>query len=290
MDRPNRNGIEEFDLLALADGLLDKDPSRKALIEAFLRFSPEDDARVRDYRRQTEALRQRYEGRIHDPVPEGLYAALDTRRAPWFRRPLARLAAAILLVAISGSSGWLIGRLDRTPYGSDQDFLEQTYAGYVDATPNGAARTIGQTGVVHSDRPNWRLGSLSLTLQPPRLERLGYFLAGTQMIAAGGGDIARLDYAADDGRRFSLFLKTKTEDEGSHPHLSRRDGVSLVHWLDGPVAVAVASHLPPEQALNLGAEVRRALHDSAVPGPEAAGPLPGDGLLGTGSMPGKPQL
>ena len=75
----HRPAVRAIDLMAYADGLLDADPERKAEVETYLRQHPEEDARVRDYAAQNDAIRRLYRPVLSAPVPERLRAALDDR-------------------------------------------------------------------------------------------------------------------------------------------------------------------------------------------------------------------
>src|SRR5690606_39402342 len=100
--------VGELDLLAYADGLLDGDPAHKALVERALGNEPVARARADAYRAQTAALRSAYGGRLMEPVPHRLQAAL---RGP-SRRASGRhvnAAAMVALAMAAGGVGWMLG-------------------------------------------------------------------------------------------------------------------------------------------------------------------------------------
>ncbi|MFW5881444.1 MAG: hypothetical protein ACOCTP_02880, partial [Roseicyclus sp.] len=106
--------IDDLDLLALADGFLDDDPSRKAEIEAAIARDPAAASRLSDYRAQTAALRAAHAGVLAAPVPERLRAVLEETGGAGARPVLRRAAAGVMVVA-AGLGGWLIGQEEDDP-------------------------------------------------------------------------------------------------------------------------------------------------------------------------------
>lgn len=261
----NREPVNEFDLLAYADGLLDEDPARKAQVEGQLRTSPEDAARVRAYRAQAEALRRQYGGRLAEPVPESLYAVLDHRPERPVRSMM-RMAALMALTVAAGMAGWLIGQGEQATGWPVQKLLEQSYLNYVDTASDLAARPkLARAG---STEPlGWLAQEISLTLRTPDLSHLGYSPVDKQTVGTAGEQMVRLVYAAQDGRTFSLFLRPRWEDRNPGLQLTQEGDISLAYWFDGPLASAIASRFPPEQTLDIAKAVRHAMHDPQVPPP-----------------------
>jgi anti-sigma factor RsiW len=106
------HAIDDLELLAYADGLLEADATRKSQVEERLSRCPALAERVRAYQAQTEALRKAYNARMYEAVPDRLRAALKCNAEPRIRG-WARAAALALLVAASSVSGWLVGRNGR---------------------------------------------------------------------------------------------------------------------------------------------------------------------------------
>jgi anti-sigma factor RsiW len=104
--------IDDLDLLAYADGMLDTDPQRKAQVEAHLRANPKTAAYVAELVAQTHALRAAYGPRLSEPVPARLHAALAERSRDAVQ-PLAaglRAAAILALMAAAGLTGFMLGQ------------------------------------------------------------------------------------------------------------------------------------------------------------------------------------
>lgn len=259
MGQQDRQRLDEFDLLAYADGLLEGDPARKAQVEEALRASPEDALRIRAYQAQTEALRRRYGRRIEDAVPERLYAVLDRGRDRRLRY-VAQAAAVVALIVFAGASGWLAGQWNRSGGWSAKAFVEQSYLNYVEsASDSSAAPTAASAG--SGKAMNWLSNKVSLTIRAPDLRERGFSIMEKQTVAVADSQMVRLTYASQDGRSFSLFLRPRWENEGPEVKVTKEGDVSLAYWLDGPLASAIASRLSRQETLEIAKIVRRAMKD-----------------------------
>ncbi len=104
--------IDDLDLLAYVDGMLDTDPQRKAQVEAHLSANPETAAHVAELVAQTNALRAAYGPRLSEPVPDRLQAALDVRSRDAAQTLAAglRAAAILALMVAAGLTGFMLGQ------------------------------------------------------------------------------------------------------------------------------------------------------------------------------------
>lgn len=263
--------IDDLDIMAYADGLLDDDPARRGEIERRLRASPELAARAEAYCGQAAALRRAYGARAHEPVPERLYAALE-HRPQRFERRIAGIAAMLALILGAGVTGWMLGRGAYPVPGSttDRDFVARSYQDYMIRSDEPGMTRTGQ-----AEPLNWLSQEVSLTLRAPDLTGQGYSLVDKAAIEHNGKRMVRLGYAGEDGRDFTLFLHPRWQEQDREMHLTREGDVSLAYWLDGPFASVIASRLPPEETLAVSRAVKKALND-----PDAARPTlepePGD--------------
>jgi len=242
------NRCDDLDLLALADGLLDADPGRKAAVEAVLR----------DYRAQTEALRTAYGGRIAEPVPERLRAVLERgdRTRPG---PLLRIAAGLALALSAGLGGWLIGQSGQGA--AERALVDQSYRQFAADAPDGPGDTI--TPAATEQRPLGRLeDEVSIRLRAPDLSSERFALVDKRAHRDGDAQIVRLDYAAPDGRAFSPCIAPRWENRATPISDSERDGVVLDYWHDGPLASSIATRLPRAEARQIAEAVRRAMHEA----------------------------
>ncbi|MFW5641383.1 MAG: hypothetical protein ACOCY0_01325 [Roseicyclus sp.] len=285
--------IDDLDLLALADGFLDDDPSRKAEIEAAIARDPAAASRLSDYRAQTAALRAAHAGVLAAPVPERLRAVLEETGGAGARPVLRRAAAGVMVVA-AGLGGWLIGQEEDDP--ARHALLEESYRQFVLRGPE--MPLPGDAGGAPERAISWIDDEMAIRLSAPDLSSEGFSLVGKRGVSDSGGQLVALDYRAPDGRAFSLFIAPRwTDDPG--PIVDReRDGVALAYWHDGPLAASLAAHLPSAEARDLAEAVRRAMRDETTapppvlqpefrPLPSPSGDVMADGLA---TMPGSEAL
>lgn len=269
---------DDLDLLAYADGLLDGDRAAREEVEGALRSSPEEMERARAFRRQTEDLRSAYAGRAAEPVPERLRAVLDPRPSTAPATAL-KAAAALVLALGTGVGGWWVGSRDDDGW-SAAEFVEDSYAQF---TAAGAAAPQVETSAAG---PGAATGAptaaeFSVRLAAPDLSEMGYGLVDRRSVPTGGAEMIRLDYAAADGRAFSLFMAPRWEMPRSGITQAERNGVSLAHWLEGPLAATVITRMPPAETHRLAESLRHRIGSdgSAVVKAEAATPRPQENVL-----------
>lgn len=275
--------VSELDLLAYADGRLDDDPGRKAEVEAALAADPEARERAEAFRAQTEALRAAYDWRLAEPVPERMTWALEGSRRS--RSGMALRAAAVALLTVgAGTAGWLLGpEIAPEGPGPAGKLAELSYGKFIAGHPDETATALGAAaGTV---RPmGWLADEVSMRIKTPDLSGDGYRLVDKESVTADGRQLVRLDYAAGDGRLFSLFLAPRWEERQVGIAQAERDGVSMAYWLDGPLASTVVTRMPPAETRHVAEAVREAMHANgdvpAVMESEPGGKgVPGKGLM-----------
>lgn len=252
-----RHTIREIDLLAYVDGLFDTDPGRKAEVEAYLQEHPEEAARVRDYAEQNDTIRRLYGPVLAEPVPERLQAVLDDRPAMVGGRVVRAAIVASLLLA-AGFIGWIIGKSEQPVPWPVQDFVEQAMTTYVrphpasDASPNRVLERANQP--FHGLSPQ-----RVLPPQPPDLTQQGFTLVDNHLMTANDPQTAQVTYADPRGRRFSLFLRTLWREEAPQFHFTENAGITMVYWLEGPLAYALVGQLDRQEMLAVVKAVRRSM-------------------------------
>jgi len=84
--------------------------------------------------------------------------------------------------------------------------------------------------------------------------------------------MVRLDYDAAEGtgmtapagsppgeHSFSLFFAPRWAPDPADLEATERDGVSIVHWLEGPYISTLVTRMPPDEAERAAASVREAM-------------------------------
>lgn len=259
---------DDLDLLALADGLLDDDPARKAEIEAALARDPVAASRLADYRAQTAALRAAYAGALAAPVPERLRAVVEGAESAR-ARPVLRRAAAGLMVVAAGLGGWLVGHDDDDP--ARRALLDESYRQFVLRGPE-TSLSGDDAGGPPERAISWIDDEVAIRLSAPDLASEGFALVGKRGVRRSGDQLVALEYRAQDGRAFNLFIAPRWTDRPGPIVDRERDGIALAYWHDGPLAASIATQLPRAEARMLAETVRRAMRDDTTAPPAGVAP------------------
>jgi anti-sigma factor RsiW len=255
----DRNGIDDLDLLAYADGQLVSDPERTSQVEAWLAANPEGGRKMRAYVSQNTALRRAYARRLGDPVPERLYQALENARPRRVLR-LVRAGAFAALIGVATGLGWLAGQHGLSADRSLDDFLQQIASHDLTADMlSGALRGGPAEGPVPMPA-DWPAGGIFPVLRIPELDKLGFAMTHRQTVETGSESLVHLTYENRQGHRFHLFLRPRWDTQATDVQLARRDGLSLAYWLDGPLASAIVADVPPEETSAIARAVRAAMN------------------------------
>jgi anti-sigma factor RsiW len=251
------HSIREIDLLAYADGLFDTDPVRKAEVESYLREHPEEAARVRDYADQNDKIRRLYGPVLAEPVPERLKAVLENRPGMVLGH-VARAAIVASLLLAAGFMGWMIGKSGQPDPWPVQDFVEQAMTTYLRPHLASDSHTNRVPEKAHQPLPGLSQQSV-LPFQPPDLSQQGFTLVDNYLKMANDPQTAQVTYADPHGRRFSLFLRTLWREEAPQFHFTENEGVTMVYWLEGPLAYALVGQLDRQEMLAVVKAVRRSM-------------------------------
>jgi anti-sigma factor RsiW len=257
-----RPAVRDIDLMAYADGLLDADPKRKAEVEIYLRQHPEEGARVRDYAAQNNAIRRLYSPVLREPVPERLQAVLDSRRRRWALGPVARAAIAAGLMLVAGFTGWVIGQRGQSEPWPMHAFVKQMLM--TDERPylissSDSNRALNQAMEERTQPLDWLSDQIAVSLQVPDLTSKGFTLVEKRLVAANGPQAVQVIYATPSGRRLSLFLRTRWQDEMPQFRFAENDGVTMVYWLEGPLAYALAGQLDQQEMMDVVQTLRTSM-------------------------------
>jgi anti-sigma factor RsiW len=258
----HRSAVRDIDLMAYADGLLDADPKRKAEVETYLRQHPEEGARVRDYVAQNNAIRRLYSPVLSEPVPERLQAVLDDRRQGWALGPVARAAIASGLILVAGFTGWVIGQRGQSEPWPMPALVEQMLM--TDKQPyfissSDSDRNLDQA-MKETTRPlDWLSHQIAVSLQLPDLTSQGFTLVEKRLVSSNDPQAVQVIYATSSGRRLSLFLRTRWQDETPQFRFAEKDGVMMVYWLEGPLAYALAGQLDRQEMVEVVQTLRASM-------------------------------
>jgi anti-sigma factor RsiW len=252
--------VTDDELHAMADGRLA--PERQAEVEAYLADQPAAAARVGFYGRLNAGLHELYDPLLHEPVPHRLTVRPPTRN--WLAVARAA-AAAIVLLAVGGTSGWLwrdhIANEYEQPAHALADLAAYAHVVY-------AAEIQHPTEVPGSEKDQlqtWLSNRLRHPVQVPQLTAVGYTFMGGRLLPSDHDVAAQLMYQNVNGNRVSLYFKPARDQRDAAFQYVVDDGVSVFYWHDSNFAYGLASELPREQLLKICNEVYQQLNPGAGP-------------------------
>lgn len=212
--------VTDWDIHAYGDGRIDPDTEHAKSVEAYLAANPAEQARLRAYRAQDEAIRAGYRHVLAQPVPERLSPdSLRAARAGMVPKRISlRAVAGVLLVGCTTLIGWLAGQQSDGPL---ERFADRTSAYLSEQRESGPSVSTAA------------LESLSALGGAPDLRTKGLKLVGARQV--DNGDMYEARYQDRVGRELRLFV---APDPQRHNNLMSRtadDGRKVVYWEQGPL-------------------------------------------------------
>ncbi|WP_404384304.1 anti-sigma factor family protein [Caenispirillum salinarum] len=223
--------ITDLDILAYADGRLDRDPARRRLVEREMANDPELVARVAAFRSQDEAIRAAFP-LPSDDMPVDTSSARRSRTAPraW------RHAATIALMLASGGVGWLAA--------TDSESVHPHLSAFTDGTFLSELQPVTASAIEGAD-------------EAPLLADAGYALIDTKPISRNGARLEQFTFQNDVGRVVRVFRQRRGPETMPPIPVVERDGSSMAVWEDGPYAYGLLTSEDPAEARNLAEIARR---------------------------------
>lgn len=230
-------------LLAYAAGALPED--ERARIALRVAADPEAQGRLADWARQDAALSALYNPVAEEPLPARFTALLAAARAPRPRRPLVtalfRLAAAVALLAVGATGGWLA-------HGTAPANVEQALTL--------AAATAHETYIVEAVHPvevpasnaahltTWISKRLGHPIHAPDFASAGFTLMGGRVLPAPTGTAALFMYVNAKGERMTLYVAPKGSAKDTAFRFFEADGTQGFWWVDTDLCYAITGTFP----------------------------------------------
>lgn len=237
MTAPTRP-IQEEELHAFVDGRLD--PVRHAEVAKQLEQDPPLRARLADWQREADLLREAFAFKAREPVPAQLNLGrlIETRVS---RRSAQWRVAAGFLVALSlgGAGGWMAR--DHQPR-SDMEWLtmQATAAHRVFVSDSERPVELGEAD--RAQLVSWMSDRLGRRVDVPDLTRLGYRFIGGRVLAAVGGPAGMLMYVDSGGRRITVYVQPMNTDETLPMRPVTRNAVAGYAWINQQIGYGVMSN------------------------------------------------
>ena len=244
-------------LHAYVDGQLEVDECRQ--VEAYLADNPEAQARVSDYRRMNDLLRQMYEPVLQEPIPESLMA--QSRPQPqeskgWWRS-LGAIAAGITLLAVGLGSGFY--------FGVNQQITAMTTQAEIDHVVNEAAvaysvytpevrHPVEVPGDQRDHLVGWLSKRMGHPINAPQLESFDMRLLGGRLLASEDGPGALLMYENPRGARLIIFA-CSSDEKSTAFHFAQQGNLSVFYWVDNSLTYAIAAEMDRDRLQPLAESV-----------------------------------
>jgi anti-sigma factor RsiW len=244
------------DLHAFVDGQLAPDARQR--VKARLAADPQMRRQVEDYAAIGDGLRALYGPLATEPVPAPLARRAHQRPRPSWR-PWAAMAASVALLVAGGFMGaqWERGRL--SPLAGAPHVVREAAMAYAVYAPE-VRHPVEVPGDQEAHLVAWLTKRMGVEIRVPQLASLGLALVGGRLLSSDDGPGALLMYEDAEGRRLVLYACENPESDRSTAfRFGQAEGVSVFHWLDGPLSYALAGELDRAELLSIAEVVYRQL-------------------------------
>ena len=234
-ERPSPE-IEE--LHAYVDGQLGPEAQRR-VAERLARESRSRE-QVEAYAAIRDDLKALYDPVASEPIPPRLLAR--RQRRPWLQ-PLGALAASLALLLAGGFIGMHLQGSRFTPLAGTPSVVREAAMAYAVYTPE-VRHPVEVPGEQEQHLVSWLTKRMGVQLRVPQLASLGFHLVGGRLLSSDDGPGALLMYEDGQGRRVILYAcHNEEKDRNSAFRFAQEEGISVFHWLEGPLSYALAGEI-----------------------------------------------
>lgn len=247
----NSRPISEDDLHAYVDGALEAVRQRE--IEEYLTQHPDVAMRVEAYAVQRDSLRKALAPFAEEPVPPELNLSrlIEARRR---RVPMRIAAAAMVLVCLSGVSGWTLRGILEPPTRGIAALAQEAADSYAVYAPD-RVQPVEMTA--RAAFMQWASQRLDRSVTVPDLTASGYRFLGGRLVATPHGPAMLSMY--DNGRNRLVMLTRPMQEKDLNSKMvehSRGDTTSYA-WAKDGMGYSLVSELPSDALHILADEMRR---------------------------------
>ncbi|MEM9433422.1 MAG: anti-sigma factor [Pseudomonadota bacterium] len=224
----------EEKLSAFLDGELSDEESRQ--IEAALTDDPRLQEQLEALMAVDAAVKDEFAAMLEEPVPLNLAASVQNATlgsvandvVPPSRRPWMSMAAAVALLAVGGTVGYVVGTTPSAEVVVAASWLDDI-ADY-HRVYSGQKRHLVEVGAEDPDHiQTWLTASIGADVRIPDLSTQGLRFQGARLLVAAGKPVSQLMYTDGDGRVVALCqIQTQTPRDGRVESVI--GGFELVSW------------------------------------------------------------
>ncbi len=244
----------EEQLHAYVDGFLD-DPQRVA-VESFLQENPGEALRLAAYRQQNVALRALRS--LPDARPFTLPEFAP--RMAW-RKLALRAAAAVVLLALGGTSGWYLHARLQPADPLWMRLVRQAERAYLTFVPE----VVHPVEVTSDQEPHlrtWLSKRLGQPVTIPVLARHGYDLVGGRLLPSNAGPAALFMYQDKQGNRLTLYMLAAASPRSNGDVRYVQSGsLWICYWIGQNMDFALTGELDRERLLTLAKSIYMQLNN-----------------------------
>lgn len=256
MSGDRHKAIGEDDIQAFIDGRLDS--ARAAEVEAWLAAHPAQAQAVEADRRIRQTLRTVAAQQL-EPIPAALRLEELRQRRASSKQSFARIAAAVLLIAVGASSGWAL-RAYWEPPGGAGTMADATAAWRIFA--NDAVQPVELTADKRVQLAAWIGGHIGRAIDIPDLGGAGLRFLGGRLLSADAGPAGMFLYEDAERQRYIFYVRPTSGERPEGLQIRVRDGVETRFWFDGRHGYALAGPAGSPRLLQAADAVRLAYANS----------------------------
>ncbi|WP_368517645.1 anti-sigma factor [Rhizobium sp.] len=241
----NMRPITEDDLQAYVDNALDAERHRD--VADYLLENSEAAARVSAYRTQAAALRFALDPVAGEPVPSRLNLRAIVAAHPLARRPrpFGLAAAAVLLLAIGATGGWMMKGYTPPPTEGVAALAQEASASY-DAFAPDRLHPVEVRAGEGDTLQQFAAATLGRSATIPDLSKAGYRLMGGRVIPTAHGPGFMLMYADDRGSRLVLLTRPMMVDQDKPMVASEKGNIRGWSWAKNGLGYSLVGSLTHE--------------------------------------------
>lgn len=227
--------VGEDDVQAYIDGRLDG--PREADVKSWLAAHPAQAEAVDAHRRILASLRVEADALL-EPIPADLRVReLRERKQGRTRTRMPYAAAAVVLLAIGGASGWAI-RSSFEPLSTAGTMADATAAWRIFA--NDAVQPVELPADKRVQLAAWVGSHIGRAIDIPDLSGAGLRFLGGRLLSADAGPAGMFLYEDSGKRRFIFYVRATSGERPEGLQVRVSNGVETRFWFDGRHGYAFA--------------------------------------------------
>jgi anti-sigma factor RsiW len=247
--------INEDDLQAFVDGALDAE--RHQEVAAFLETNQDAAKRVLAYQQGSTALRSALRPIAAEPIPSRLNLAniIEKQRPAKQSRVAPMAAAAVILLAIGASGGWLLKGYSTPPTEGVTALAQEASASY-SAFAADRLRPVEVRADGGGDLKNLVSVTIGASAIIPDLSKAGYRLMGGRVVPTPHGSGLMLMYDDDKGNRLVMLTRRMQLDQDKPMVASDQHDIRGWSWARNGLGYSLVGAIGSKYLHTIADEIR----------------------------------